>query len=120
MSKVIRIPIGDSRILKFEARNADDGSWMTAAELALWEISFQTEDLFKTSVDNPSEVYLTQDSEIQDSQYINVLLLSTETDSLGRRCNRDQMVHFKLSLYKTDSPPVITTGAMGDLIFVDE
>ena len=120
MSKQIRIPMGDSRILKFEARDADTGGWMTAAELALWEISFQTEDLFKTSVANPSEVYTSTDAEIADSLYINILLLSTETDSIGRRCNRDQLVHFKLSLYKDDAPPVITTGAMGDLIFVDE
>jgi hypothetical protein len=120
MSKEIRIPSGDSRILKFEARNASDNNWMDSSELSTWNISFETESLLKTSVDNPSEVYTSQDPSIDDSLYINVLLLSTETDHIFRRCGRDRKAHYKLSLYKENNPPVIVTGSMGDLIFIEE
>lgn len=120
MSKEIRIPSGDSRILKFEARNSSDNSWMSSSELSTWNISFETENFLKTSVNNPSEIYTSSDPDIESSIYINVLLLSTETDLIFRRCERDRKAHYKLSLYKGDSPPSIITGSMGDLIFIEE
>ena len=118
MSDSIRIPKGDSRTLVFDAIDGSTGNYITAAELATWNIQFWTENFVKNSVDEPLQVY-TQAGD-GDEMFIKVELLSTETDPTGNDCVRDLLLHYKLSLYKDDNPPLVITGSAGDLVFTEE